>query len=71
MTYNELRKLLEGRSLPIMAENQDGEPVLLEQGRSEMGHFYRLTTAQHNNWCRTNIYYADGSIDELYEKDQA
>ena len=54
-----------------MAENQDGEPVIIEEGRSEAGHFYRLTTAQHNNWCRINVHYEDGSVDEIYKKDQS
>ena len=71
MTYNEIKKMVEGKALPIMGENQDGEPVIIEEGRSEAGHFYRLTTAQHNNWCRINVHYEDGSTDEIYKKDQS
>jgi len=71
MTYKEIKKMVEGKSLPIMGENQDGEPVIIEEGRSEAGHFYRLTTAQHNNWCRYNVFYEDGSTDEIYKKDQS
>ena len=28
----------------------------------------KLTTVQNNNWCRINCYYADGTIDETYER---
>nr|WP_325301863.1 hypothetical protein [uncultured Dysosmobacter sp.] len=69
MTYKEIKRLMEGRSLPVLAKNQDEEPVIIEEGRSEAGHFYRLTTAQNNNWCRINVYYEDGSTDEIYQKD--
>ena len=33
MTYKEIKRLVEGKALPIMAENQDGEPVIIEEGR--------------------------------------
>jgi len=70
MTYKEIKKLVEGKALPILAGNQDSEPVIIEEGRSDSGHFYRLTTAQHNNWCRISVYYEDGSTDEIYQKGQ-
>ena len=68
MSYNELRKLVGGRKLPISATNENGENVIIEEGSdNELGHFYRTETAQHNNWCRINYYYENGDTEELYE----
>ena len=44
MTYRELKSLLADKTLPIMGRNQDGEPVLIEEGRNEDGHLYQLST---------------------------
>lgn len=68
MTYKELKRMLTNKTLPIMGRNQDGEPVLIEEGRNEDGHLYQLSTSQDNGWLRINTYYEDGSIDETYSK---
>ena len=64
MSYTELHKMLAGKNLPLSAENENGEYVIIE-GNSNC---YRLTTAQHNNWCRINEYYPDGTVTETYER---
>ena len=56
MTYKELLELTKDKQLPCDATNADGE------------RYFRLTTAQHNNWCRINIIYENGSTEEWYEK---
>ena len=68
MNYNELRKLISGKNLPISATNENGENVIIEEGSdNELGHFYRTENAQHNNWVRINYYYENGDTEELYD----
>jgi len=64
MTYNEIKKMVHGKALPLTAENSDGEFVIIE-GNEDC---YILTTAQNNDWCRINEYYPDGTVTETYEK---
>ena len=64
MTYKELRRLCFGKRLPIVATNADGENIIIEAGKG----FYRLTTAQHNGWCRIDTVYADGTSEEIYTR---
>ena len=70
MTYNELKKLVEesGKELPLSATNENGENVIIENDYIDGEHAFKLTTAQHNNWCRINIFYQDGNVDEIYER---
>lgn len=68
MTYKELTKILAEREFPTMGRNQDFELVLIEEGREDGRHFYRLTASQENGWLRVNTYYEDGSTDETYRK---
>lgn len=68
MTYRELERLTSGKEFPILATNELGEPVIIEIGENENGKFYRTQTAQENDWLRTNVFWEDGSVDELYEK---
>lgn len=68
MNYKDIEKLVDGKEFPLMGKNEYGECVLLERGEDENGRFYRTTVAQHNDWCRINTYYENGSIDETYEK---
>ena len=64
MTYDEIKVMVQGKSLPLSAENSDGEYVVIEGNEN----CYILTTAQHNGWCRINEYYPDGTATESYEK---
>ena len=66
--YCDLMKLTKGKELPLATTNADGESVIVEQGTCEIGHFFKLTTAQDNGWLRINIYYETGESEELYKK---
>ena len=70
MTYESIKNhIAESRGeLPLSAKNENGELVIIEERISDGIPFYRLTTVQNNNWCRINCYYADGTINETYER---
>ena len=70
MTYESIKNQIaeSGEELPLSAKNENGEFVIIEERISDGIPFYRLTTVQDNNWCRINCYYADGTIDETYER---
>ena len=67
MTYQELHQMCNSKQLPIVAKNEDGENVIIEQG-CDKENFFKLTTAQSNGWTRINLIYEGGSSDELYQK---
>jgi hypothetical protein len=60
--------LADGIELPLSGTNDNDEHVILEKGKDDNGNFYRVTTAQKNNWCRINTYYEDGIVTEIYKK---
>lgn len=64
MTYAQLDRITESRSLPIAGQNNDGEAIVIAKGDG----FYKLTTAQHNGWNRIEIIYANGDREEHYER---
>ena len=66
--FDKIKKQTKGKSFPIAGINEQGEPTIIYHGVSEIGEFYRVDTAQANGWIRTNIYYSDGSGEELYDK---
>lgn len=68
MDYKKLEILTKGRSLPISAENEDKERILIEKCSNGDLNYYQLHTFQKNDWIRVNRYYEDGSYDETYEK---
>lgn len=69
MSYEEIKELVKNEKLPISATNENGENVIIEQGRTADDiHYFQLTTIQENDWCRINCYYADGTIDETYDR---
>lgn len=68
MDYKTLKKTIAGKSCPLTAENENGEFVLVEEGKRSGEHFYRTQTLQKNGWTRTNVYWEDGTVEELYEK---
>ena len=68
MTYKKIASMIAGSSLPIAGRNEHGEPVVIEGGSSSNGKFFRLTTAQSNNWCRINTYYENGTCEETYRR---
>ena len=48
----------------LAGQNEEGENVWISINEDNI----TLQTFQHNNWVRTNIYYKDGTIEELYDK---
>lgn len=68
MNYKEMRNLCSGKQLPIFAKNENGENLVIERGREDDRHFYKTMTAQKNGWTRINVYYDDGSSDELFTR---
>ena len=70
MTFGELERLINGRTLPLGAENEDGEPVIIEGGRTDGERWFKLTTSQNNGWLRINYIWENGLFEELFEKDR-
>ena len=67
--YQQLTRLTAGKTLPMVATSSiTNENCVIERGNDGQQDFFKLTTTQHNGWHRINIYYADGSTDETYEK---
>ena len=57
-----------GKKLPLNAVNENGEDMIIEDDYTSGEHAYKITTVQHNNRCRINTYYQDGTSDETFEK---
>ena len=68
MDYQKLEEMTKGKTLPLNAENECGESVIIERGHNGDLAYYKLSTFQSNDWVRINCYYEDGSIDETYER---
>lgn len=68
MTYEELKELVKGKDCPLMGENEDGEVVIVSEGRDDEGHYYETKTAQNNGWVRVNTYYETGATTETFER---
>jgi len=50
--------------------NEDGEPVIIEGGRTDGERWFKLTTSQSNGWLRINYIWENGLSEELFEKDR-
>lgn len=60
-----------GRSiedLPLSAETEDGEYVIVEAFEQDGDIVWHISTVQSNNWVRINNYYRDGTVEEYYER---
>ena len=68
MSYKKIARMITGKSLPVAGRNEYGEAVTVEGGQSSSGRFFRVTTAQSNNWCRINTYYENGDSYETYRR---
>ena len=68
MTYKEIKQKVKGMELPVMGKNEDGEVLIISQGRDDHDEYYQIEVAQHNNWCRINRFYSDGTVTETYKK---
>lgn len=66
--FDEMKRLTQGKILPLICKNEDNEVVIIEYGISNEERFFRVTTAQHNDWCRINTYWESGTTEETYRK---
>ena len=68
MTYWDIKSIIKAKRTPLACENECLENVVVEEGRDDEGHFYKLTTTQDNGWCGVTHYYETGIITETYER---
>ena len=68
MNYQKLEEITKGKTLPLTAENESKERVIIEKLHNGDMKYYQLSTFQNNDWVRVNRYYEVGSFDETYEK---
>lgn len=61
---NDLCKDFEKYKEPLVGHNEDGETVITQIHEDMIV----SETFQSNGWTRKNIFYTDGSSEELYEK---
>jgi hypothetical protein len=66
MTYWDIKNIVNGRRSPLTCENEHLENCVIEEGKDDAGHFYRLTVSQGNGWCRVMHYYETGVTTEEY-----
>ena len=69
-SFKDIVALVAEHELPVGGENEDGEFVMICQGRTEegLGRSYQVETLQNNGWCRINTYWQDGTKDETYKR---
>ncbi len=71
MDYQDIDRTVKdmGYQLPCKATNDKDEIMIVEKGVDKHRQkFYKIRTVQKNKWIRTDIYYEDGSHDELYDR---
>ena len=66
--FEYIKDLVQGKELPWMGQNEDGEFVIIEESAYEHGLCFKVTTVQNNDWLRINHYYEDGTVEETYKK---
>lgn len=67
-TFEEIREFIRGKHLPLNGTNENGENIIIQIGANSHDVYFKVTTVQHNGWCRVNYYYEDGRMEEMYEK---
>ena len=69
MTYADLEKLTAGKETPLSGTNELDENVVIYRGYSEDAqmHYYDVHTYQHNGWTRINVFWEDGTTEELFD----
>ena len=50
--------------MPLSGKNEVGENLIISINKDNI----TVQTLQNNGWVRTNVYYDDGVIEELYER---
>lgn len=68
MTYKELWKMTEGKEFPLWGLTNENEPTVIDRGRTDNGHFFRLTIVQDNDWLRIVTLWEDGTTEETFKK---
>lgn len=63
-TINKLIKKYGAKGLFAIGKNEDGESIIITIYSNRVV----TKTLQKNNWMRINTYWADGNIDENYER---
>lgn len=66
--YREIEKVVKENGHSMFYRNTDGELVTIHHIEDEDGARYEVTTSQNNGWERKNIYWKDGTVEELYRK---
>lgn len=56
------------KDLPLSFTNEEGDTCILDTSVADGERCYFTLTAQSNNWTRRNVYYPDGTSEELYER---
>lgn len=67
--YKDFAKIYEKVDGTLVGNNNNGETVILDAFKDDDGNAaFRLETLQYNGWSRFNVFYADGTEEEYYEK---
>ena len=66
--YQQIKARIDGYSCPVGGTNESGEHFIIEEGCDAAGNFFRVTTAQSNDWLRINTYYANGDRTEGFKR---
>lgn len=69
-SYKDIKNFTNECKLPFDGVNDNDESILISSGIDNESNekYYKVKTKQNNGWIRTNIYWEDGTIEELYEK---
>ena len=68
--FEEIYNDLKNEDLGPLFRNEDDEIVEATAGKYPNGvKFYQIKTYQENGWTRINIFYEDGSTEELFSKE--
>ena len=67
-SLEEITKDYADEDFPLTGKNIYGESLFIFKGESDGKRFFKVTTFQHNDWCRIKVYWEDGTVEEMYEK---
>lgn len=67
--YQYLKRITDGKELPLMGVNEDGEVVCVSVSQfTDEGAVFKVESLQKNDWLRINHYHQDGTVEETYKK---
>lgn len=70
-SFKDIEELVQmGFGTPICGTNEDGETVIISQGRTEegLGRSFLVETFQKNGWSCIHTYWEDGTKEERFKK---